>query len=133
MPYCLRSKILSMAHLTCSMVVVPKLCVSVYDKPVVRRTCHRAECDVLLLSMVTQGGKTPYMPTDELEHMGYDIIIFASDVQRAAILGMRRLLQELCAQRTGELCALTAGFQKREGIINSDHYFQLQERYLCLN
>ena len=42
--------------------------------------------------MVTQGGKTPYVPTDELERMGYDIIIFASDVQRAAIFGMRRLL-----------------------------------------
>ena len=45
--------------------------------------------------MVTQGGKTPYVPTDELERMGYAIIIFASDVQRAAIFGMRRLLQEL--------------------------------------
>ena len=55
----------------------------------------------LLINMVTQGGKTPYVPTDELERMGYDIIIFASDVQRAAIFGMRRLLQELREKRTG--------------------------------
>ena len=46
----------------------------------------------LLINMVTQGGKTPYVPTDELERMGYAIILFASDVQRAAVFGMRRLL-----------------------------------------
>src|SRR5262245_39574215 len=99
MPYCLRSKILSMAHLTCGMVVVPKPCVSVYDMlPCSEAHCHRAECDVLLLSMVTHGGKTPYMPTDALERMGYEIIIFASDVQCGAIFGMRRPRQELRTQ-----------------------------------
>jgi 2-methylisocitrate lyase-like PEP mutase family enzyme len=83
--------------------------------------------------MVTQGGKTPYVPTDELERMGYAIIIFTSDVQRAAIFGMHRLLQELREQRTGEFFPDTVGFQEREGIINSDYYFQLQERYLRLD
>jgi len=87
----------------------------------------------LLINMVTQGGKTPYVSTDELERMGYDIIIFASDVQRAAIFGMRRLLQELREKRTGEFFPETVGFQEREGIINSDYYFQLQERYLHLD
>jgi len=86
----------------------------------------------LLINMVTKGGKTPYVPTDELERMGYDIIIFASDVQRAAIFGMRRLLQELRETRTGEFFAETVGFQEREGIINAGYYFQLQERYLRL-
>ena len=65
--------------------------------------------------------------------MGYDIIIFASDVQRAAIFGMRRLLQELRATRIGAFFSETVGFQEREGIINSDYYFQLQERYLRLD
>ena len=64
--------------------------------------------------MLTKGGKTPYVPTDELGRMGYDIIIFASDVQRAAIFGMRRLLQELRETRTGEFFAETVGFQERE-------------------
>ena len=83
--------------------------------------------------MVTQGGKTPYGPPDELERMGYAIIIFASDVQRAAIFGMRRLLQELREKRTGEFFPETVGVQAREGIINSDYYFQLQERSLRLD
>jgi hypothetical protein len=34
--------------------------------------------------------------------LGYDIIIFASDVQCAAIFGMRRLLYKLREKRTGE-------------------------------
>ena len=68
-----------------------------------------------------------------LERMGYDIIILTSDVQRDAIFGMRRLLQELRVKRTGEFFPDTVGFQEREGIINSDYYFQLQERYLRLD
>jgi carboxyvinyl-carboxyphosphonate phosphorylmutase len=87
----------------------------------------------LLLNMVTKGGKTPYVPTDELERMGYDIIIFASDVQRAAIFAMRRLLQELCNKRTSEFFDDMVHFQEREGIINTAYYQELQERYLRLD
>ncbi|MGE3540980.1 MAG: oxaloacetate decarboxylase [Candidatus Tectimicrobiota bacterium] len=87
----------------------------------------------LLINMVTKGGKTPYVPTADLERMGYDIIIFASDVQRAAIFNMRRLLSALRAQQTGEFFPDSVDFQEREGIINSDYYFQLQERYLRLD
>jgi len=63
----------------------------------------------------------------------YDIILFASNVQRAAIFGMRRLLQELREKRASEFFSDTVGFQECEGIINSDYYFQLQERYLRLD
>lgn len=84
----------------------------------------------LLINMVPQSGKMSYVPTDKLERMGYDIIIFASDVQRAAICSMRRLLQKLRAQCTGEFCAATVGFQEREAIMNADYYFQ--ECYLRL-
>ena len=54
-------------------------------------------------------------------------------MQRAAIFGMRRPLQALRAKRTGKFFPETVGFQEREGIINSDYYFQLQERYLRLD
>lgn len=84
----------------------------------------------LLINMVTKGGKTPYVPTAELERMGYDVIIFASDAQRAAIFAMRRLLQTLKEQGTGEFFPDTVNFQEREGIVDTDYYMQLQERYL---
>jgi 2-methylisocitrate lyase-like PEP mutase family enzyme len=83
--------------------------------------------------MVTKGGKTPYVPTDELERLGYDVIIFASDAQRAAIFAMRRVLQELRNTGTTEFFADMVHFQEREGIINTAYYQQLQERYLRLD
>jgi carboxyvinyl-carboxyphosphonate phosphorylmutase len=84
----------------------------------------------LLINMVTKGGKTPYVATDELERLGYDIILFASDVQRAAIFAMRRLLQELRDKRTTEFFDAVVDFQERERIVNTPYYLQLQERYL---
>jgi hypothetical protein len=54
-------------------------------------------------------------------------------VQRAAIFGMRRVLQELRAKHTGEFFPDTVGFHEREGIINSDYHFRLQKRYLRLD
>jgi 2-methylisocitrate lyase-like PEP mutase family enzyme len=86
----------------------------------------------LLLNMVTQGGKTPFVPTDELERMGYDIILFASDVQRAAIFAMRRLLYELHRKGTSEYFEEVVSFQEREQIVNTTHYQELQERFLSL-
>lgn len=86
----------------------------------------------LLLNMVTKGGKTPYVPTDELERLGYDIMLFASDVQRAAIFAMRRLLQEMAGKRTSEFFDDMVSFQEREQVVKTSHYLQLQERYLRL-
>jgi carboxyvinyl-carboxyphosphonate phosphorylmutase len=87
----------------------------------------------LLINMVTKGGKTPYVATDELERLGCDIVIFASEVQRAAIFAMRRLLEELRVQRTAEFFAEMVHFQDRERIVNTAAYLQLQERYLRLD
>ena len=86
----------------------------------------------LLINMVTKGGKTPYMPTDELERLGYAMILFASDVQRAAIFAMQGLLQELRDKRTSEFYDAVVSFQERERIVNTPYYLQLQDRYLRL-
>jgi 2-methylisocitrate lyase-like PEP mutase family enzyme len=83
--------------------------------------------------MVTKGGKTPYVATDELERLGYDIVLFASEVQRASIFAMQRLLADLRVQRTAEFFGEMVHFQERERIVNTAYYLQLQERYLCLD
>jgi 2-methylisocitrate lyase-like PEP mutase family enzyme len=87
----------------------------------------------LLINMVIKGGKTPYVATDELERLGYDIVIFASEVLRAANFAMRRLLEEFRVQRTAEFFAEMVHFQDRERIVNTAAYLQLQERYLRLD
>ena len=84
----------------------------------------------LLLNMVTKGGRTPFVPTDELERLGYSIVLFASEVQRAAIFAMQRFLEELYAKRTAESFEALVHFQERERIVNTAYYLQLQERYL---
>jgi carboxyvinyl-carboxyphosphonate phosphorylmutase len=84
----------------------------------------------LLLNMICKGGKTPYVPTHEIEQMGYNIIIFASDAQRAAIFAMRRLLEALHSQRTAEFFDDMVTFQEREQIVNTAHYLKLQQRFL---
>jgi carboxyvinyl-carboxyphosphonate phosphorylmutase len=87
----------------------------------------------LLLNMVTKGGKTPYVAIDELERLGYDIVLFASEVQRAAIFAMQRPLENLRVQRTAEFFEEMVHFQERERIVNTAYYLQLQERYLHLD
>ena len=86
----------------------------------------------LLLNMVTKGGKTPYMPTAELERLGYGVMLFASDLQRAAIFAIQHLLQELKTQRTTEFYEAMVTFQEREQVVQTDHYLRLQARYLTL-
>jgi carboxyvinyl-carboxyphosphonate phosphorylmutase len=87
----------------------------------------------LLLNMVTKGGRTPYVATDELERLGYDIVLFASEVQRASIFAMQRLLADLRVQRTAEFFEDMVHFHERERIVNTAYYLQLQERYLRLD
>ncbi len=86
----------------------------------------------LLINMVTKGGKTPFVSTDELERMGYAIILFASEAQRAAIYAMRRLLHDIREKRTAEYFDEIVNFQEREQIVNTAHYQELQERFLSL-
>jgi carboxyvinyl-carboxyphosphonate phosphorylmutase len=95
----------------------------------IRRVAEAIEAP-LLLNMICKGGKTPYLPTHEIEQMGYNIIIFASDAQRAAIFAMRRLLEALHSQRTAEFFDDMVTFQEREQIVNTAHYLQLQQRFL---
>jgi carboxyvinyl-carboxyphosphonate phosphorylmutase len=87
----------------------------------------------LLLNMVTKGGKTPFVSTDDLERLGYSIVLFASEVQRAAIYAMQRFLAELQAKRTAGFFDELVHFQERERIVNTAAYLQLQERYLRLD
>jgi 2-methylisocitrate lyase-like PEP mutase family enzyme len=62
--------------------------------------------------------------------MGYNMMLFASDVQRAAIFAMRRLLERLKTERTTEFFDDMVSFQDREAIVKTDHYLQLQARYM---
>ncbi len=98
----------------------------------IRRIADTLEAP-LLINMVTKGGKTPFVSTEELERLGYDVILFASEVQRAAIYAMQRFLSHLRGGRTAESFEAVVDFQERERIVNTPHYQKLQEQYLRLD
>ena len=75
-----------------------------------------------LLNMF-EGGKTPLVPLDRLQALGYRIVIIPSDLQRAAIRAMQDVLTAI--RRDGNSRALAdrmATFTEREAIVGTAEY-----------
>ena len=83
-----------------------------------------------LVANMVKGGKTPLLTAAELEALGYKLAIFASDVQRAAIYGMREVLKAMRRDGTPEHFAPTIDFPEREVIIGLAQVEALEERFL---
>jgi carboxyvinyl-carboxyphosphonate phosphorylmutase len=85
-----------------------------------------------LVANMVKGGKTPLLSAAELQALGYKLAIFASDVQRAAIYGMREVLKVLQRDGTPAAFAQTIDFPEREAIIGIADMQRLEERFLRL-
>jgi 2-methylisocitrate lyase-like PEP mutase family enzyme len=94
----------------------------------------RAIPNVPLLVNVFKGGKTPMLPVERLQQMGYRIAIYPSETQRAAIHAMRQALGLLKRDGTTEKMddALTT-FKERDKVVGLDEWQQLEKQYLELN
>ena len=94
----------------------------------------RAQANVPLLVNVFKGGKTPMLPVERLQQMGYRIAIYPSETQRAAIHAMRQALGLLKREGTTEKMddALTT-FKERDKVVGLDEWQQLEKQYLALN
>jgi 2-methylisocitrate lyase-like PEP mutase family enzyme len=94
----------------------------------------RALPNVALLVNVFKGGKTPMLPVERLQQMGYRIAIYPSETQRAAIHAMRQALGLLKRDGTTEKMddALTT-FKDRDKVVGLDEWQQLEKQYLALN
>jgi 2-methylisocitrate lyase-like PEP mutase family enzyme len=92
----------------------------------------RAIVGVPLLVNVFKGGKTPMLPVDRLQQMGYRIAIYPSETQRAGIHAMRQALGLLKRDGTTEAMddALTT-FKERDKIVGLDEWQRLEQRYLA--
>src|ERR1044071_9645147 len=86
-----------------------------------------------LLVNVFKGGKTPMLPMDRIEGMGYRIAIYPSETQRAAIHAMRTALSVLKNEGTTESIdsALTT-FKDRDKIVGLDDWQGLERQYLAV-
>lgn len=70
-----------------------------------------------------QGGKTPIVPIDQLQKMGYQLVIIPSDLQRAAIFGMQQTLAAIKQHGDSQTVAnILTSFDERENIIGTKDY-----------
>jgi len=76
------------------------------------------------------GGKTPLVPVQRLEALGYHLVIIPSDTQRAAIKAMQRVLDAIA--RDGSAASIAddmVTFKERELIIGTPAYIERDKRY----
>ena len=90
--------------------------------------------DVPLLVNVFKGGKTPMLPVERLEKMGYRIAIYPSETQRAAIHAMRMALGMLKKEGSTEAmdAALTT-FKERDRIVGLDDWQKIERQYMIVD
>jgi 2-methylisocitrate lyase-like PEP mutase family enzyme len=89
---------------------------------------------VPLLVNVFKGGKTPMLPMERLEKMGYRIAIYPSETQRAAIHAMRNALATLKRDGTTEsIDASLTTFKERDRVVGLDDWQKIEKSYLTGN
>ena len=94
----------------------------------------RALPNIPLLVNVFKGGKTPMLPVERLQQMGYRIAIYPSETQRAGIYAMRMALGLLKREGTTEAmdAALTT-FKERDQIVGLDDWQKLERVYMVVD
>ena len=76
------------------------------------------------------GGKTPLLPVQQLEALGYHCVIIPSDLQRAAIKAAQRVLAVIA--RDGSSASMAdemVSFKEREAVIGTAAYLDRGRRY----
>lgn len=90
--------------------------------------------DIPLLVNVFKGGKTPMLPMERLEQMGYRIAIYPSETQRAAIHAMRAALATLKREGTTEsMDAVLTTFRERDQVVGLAEWQNMERQYLAVD
>ncbi len=89
--------------------------------------------NIPLLVNVFKGGKTPMLPMERLEKMGYRIAIYPSETQRAAIHAMRTALSTLKREGTTEsIDASLTTFKDRDKVVGLDDWNKIEREFMAL-
>ena len=87
-----------------------------------------------LLVNVFKGGKTPMLPMERLEKMGYRIAIYPSETQRAGIHAMRNALATLKREGTTEsIDASLTTFKERDNVVGLDDWQKIEREFLAVD
>ena len=76
------------------------------------------------------GGKTPVVPREKLEELGFNLVIVPGDLQRTAIFAMQQAAEAILKDgHTESLVHMMASFDDREAAVNTSHYMELDDLY----
>ncbi len=88
------------------------------------------ELDAPLLLNLGGGGLTPMRPLSEFSELGYKIVIYPGDLQKASIKAMQRVLDELKVEgHSANLAEAMVGFQERFELLGMSKYEELEQRF----
>ena len=89
--------------------------------------------NIPLLVNVFKGGKTPMLPMDRLEQIGFRIAIYPSETQRAAIHAMRTALSTLKREGTTEsIDANLTTFKDRDKVVGLDDWNKIEREFMAV-
>lgn len=82
-----------------------------------------------LVFNMTEGGKSPTVPIYRLQELGYKIVLFPSDLQRAFIGAAQKILAARKEERLGRLEGMSA-FKDRDELVGVQTYLDFEKRYV---
>lgn len=82
-----------------------------------------------LVYNMTESGKSPMLPVAQLADLGFKIVLFPSDLQRAFIGAAKKVLE---ARLRGEVISLEgmSSFKERDELVDLNYYLELEKRYV---
>lgn len=82
------------------------------------------------IANMATGGKTPILPADELEDMGYDIALYAAESIRGAMKTFERIFDSILENGSQEeIAAEIATFEERNEILGLDKWMRYEEEF----
>jgi 2-methylisocitrate lyase-like PEP mutase family enzyme len=94
----------------------------------IRAIPQRLDSTPQLVNLVV-GGRTPIMELDELEQMGFSLVLYANVALQGAVYGMQAALGQLMANRKMDETGPVASFKERQRLVNKPFYDGLEKRY----
>lgn len=75
------------------------------------------------------GGRTPIIPLDELDEMGFSLVLYANVALQGAVFGMQAALGALKENRMLDESGPVASFAERQRMVRKSEYDALEKRY----
>jgi len=88
--------------------------------------------DAPTFANMIEGGKTPFLPADELEELGFDIVVFPLTALFAVTRALESAYGALRADGTTEAVE-TATFDEFEAVIDAESFRETERRYADLD